>query len=66
MTKEHGGETDVPLGSHLRLPEIIVDHSEVKAEVFHVTFIALEKKQVSVHLRVQRGQMVDVYVRTGA
>lgn len=29
---------------HLCLPKIIVDHSEVKAEVFHVAFIALEEK----------------------
>lgn len=37
---------------HLGLPKIIVDHGEVKAEVFHITFIALEEKQVSVHLWV--------------
>lgn len=54
----------LPLG-HLRLPQVVVDHGEVQAQLLHVALVALEEEQVAVHLRVQRGQVVDVHVGAG-
>lgn len=51
--------------SHLCLPEVIVHHSEVQAQLLHITIIALEKQQIFVDFRVQRSQVVNVHIRTG-
>lgn len=56
----------VPDHSHLSLSQIIVDHSEVKAQLLHITLVALEEEKVAVHLWVQRGQVVDVHICTGS
>lgn len=52
--------------AHLRLPEVIVHHGEVEAQLLDVALVALEEEQVPVHLRVQRGQVVYVHIRAGA
>lgn len=56
----------VPKPSHLSFSEIIVNDSEVEAQLFHITLITLEEEKVAIHLWVQRGQVVDVHFCTGS
>lgn len=51
---------------YLGLPEVVVHHGEVQPQLLHVAPVALEEQQVSVNLRVQGGQVVDVHVGAGA
>lgn len=51
---------------HLGLPELIVHHGEVQAQLLHVAIIALEEKQVLVHFRIQGREVMDVHVSAGS
>ena len=54
------------LSSHLSLSQIIVDHCEVEAQLFHITLVTLEEEKVAIHLRVQWCQMVDIHICAGS
>lgn len=51
---------------HLCLPELVVHHGEVQAQLLHVAVIALEEKQILVHFRIQGSEVMDVHVSAGS
>lgn len=56
----------LPTNSHLSFSQVVVNHCEIEAELFHIILVALQEEQVTVHLWIQGGQVVDVHICAGS